>query len=157
MLILCVKYASSESEIQERNPLRNFTRATAFLLIFSACQTTLPPSLVPVSQSIDYGPQKAEGALIWLHGWCPGWKDCSKSPTPQFIDPEFNITGWDIYRLNVPPSYINHDNVGYYSRAEYHARLSLKHSQELRSQGYKRIVLAGYSGGGLLASFFLAP
>lgn len=106
------------------------------------------PSLIAYEQSTHHGPEKAAGAVIWLHGWCPGWEDCTGLPPPHAIK-KFGREGWDIYRLIIPTSKRNHDNVGYLRRSQYFADLAIKHAKDLRGRGYDRIVLSGQSGGAM--------
>ena len=72
--------------------------------------------------------------------------------TPSHIR-RFSAVGWDVYRVNIPPSHANHDNAGWYSRSRLYAELALLNVTKLRAQGYQRIALAGYSGGAMGALF----
>jgi hypothetical protein len=99
-----------------------------------------------------HGPAEAEGAVIWLHDWCPGTEDCSLVPTPSHIT-HLASGGWDIFRVNVPPSHQNRDAAGWRNRAQYIAELTVPRVRELRDEGYRRVVLTGYSGGAIAVLF----
>ena len=105
-----------------------------------------------VAPSSKIGPRNSQGEVIWLHGWCPGWQDCSRMATPHHII-HFSKSNRDIYRINIPTSHENHDDVGYYFRAKYFARHALYLAEMLRSEGYEKLILSGYSGGAMGAIF----
>lgn len=111
-----------------------------------------PHSFVEPYPGYHHGPEEADGAIIWLHGWCPGTEDCSQAQTPPHIR-AFGSNGWDVYRLNIPPSSANQDSVGWRARTHLYANLAYPHISELRSQGYRRIAVAGYSGGAISALY----
>ncbi len=129
-------------------------------LFFSIILLFLNSTFVSAKQEFTFftpyekiGPQNADGALIWMHGWCVPKQSCIGS-VPPFLYNERNSNNfyknnWDIYRINIPGSRKNHDNVGYYKRARYFAKLVLPQAEILRKKGYRRVVIAGQSGGAM--------
>ncbi len=105
-------------------------------------------SLIPDHRFSRIGPENAKGAVIWLHGWCPGYEDCTQLFPPPSVT-VFADRKWDLFRLIIPTGGRNHDRISYLKRARYFSELALKYAKELRAEGYKRIVLAGQSGGAM--------
>ena len=86
-----------------------------------------------------WGPQRAKGVIVWSHG-TPSLGDCAdRQPAraPAFIM-RFNLDGWDILRFDRDPC---SDQI---NQAVAQIATSLP---QLKTAGYRRIVLAGQSRG----------
>jgi len=93
----------------------------------------------PVANSTPKGPSEAAGAVIWNHGANSyyGVNDVTSSPPATFVNLLRN-QGWDLFRLDRP------------STAEELKRsvATLRgHAEDLKRQGYRKVVLAGQSAG----------
>jgi dienelactone hydrolase len=86
------------------------------------------------------GPAAAKGAMIWSHG-ANGFamKEGKDSPTPP-LAALFREEGWDVFRLNRDA--ISEDEMRLGAGAALAERAA-----DLKSQGYRRIILAGQSAG----------
>jgi hypothetical protein len=86
------------------------------------------------------GPQAARGAIIWNHGRsADGNADFDE--TPLFLD-TLRDAGWDVFRLQRLGSTDTEDGA---------AGALIGQAEDLRMQGYARIVAAGQSLGGWIA------
>jgi dienelactone hydrolase len=88
------------------------------------------------------GAQAAEGAVMWNHGLNSLYgTEGSAAPVPILMRP-FRDGGWDVFRLERP-------------RISEEPRRSrdeiIAAAERLRAEGYRRIVLAGQSGGAWLS------
>jgi len=85
------------------------------------------------------GPQAAKGVVIWNHGTTTYYaaSDPSESAVPIFVS-LLRDAGFDVYRLDRPPSGESID-------ASTAALLAAV--QQVKSEGYRKIVLAGQSAG----------
>lgn len=122
-----------------------FTRAAWFIgnsgvaLAFAAAahaQIALAPAYPATPQ---FGPEKAIGAVIWIH--LHSEVEDSKSPTPPYV---WNLhqAGWDTYRFDrmrdgdTPPASTH--------------RL-VEEVNKLKQEGYRKVALAGQSFGAFIA------
>src|SRR3984893_4625140 len=123
-----------------------FTRAAWLIgnsgvaLAFAAAahaQIALAPAYPATPQ---FGPEKAIGAVIWIHGHSKEVED-SKSPTPPYV---WNLHqgGWDTYRFNRMRD-------GDTLPASTH-RL-VEEVDKLKQEGYRKVALAGQSFGAFIA------
>jgi pimeloyl-ACP methyl ester carboxylesterase len=86
------------------------------------------------------GPQRAMGVVIWSHGRSLSYEDY-KSPNPPYLA-ALRKAGWDVMRFD---RLRDQDTLGASSR-----RLAA-YADRLKSQGYRRVVLAGQSFGAFLS------
>lgn len=86
------------------------------------------------------GPGTAKGAVIWSHGLAR-LAEASGSPNPVYIEALVKA-GWDVYRVNRKWSE---------DRVYESAPVLATRAEQLRAEGYNRIVLAGQSFGGWLS------
>ncbi len=94
-------------------------------------------ALDPDTASVWHGPVLAAGAFVWAHGKA-GDNDQRGLPLPPFVA-LFNKTGFDILKF---------DRVPYADETARAAGWLTDCLRLLRSQGYRRIVVAGQSRGG---------
>ena len=89
------------------------------------------------------GPQKAQGAVIWNHGTSTYYAalDSSKSSIPSFVS-LLRDDHWDVFRLDRPPA-------GESPNTSTEALLAAV--GQLKTEGYRRIVLMGQSAGAWIA------
>jgi len=89
------------------------------------------------------GPQQARGAVIWNHGTSTYYAalDSSKSVIPSFVT-LLRDDRWDVFRLDRPPA-------GESPNTSTEALLAAV--QQVKAQGYRRIVLMGQSAGAWIA------
>jgi len=89
------------------------------------------------------GPQAAQGAVIWNHGANSYYAaiDSSQSSIPLFVT-LLRDDRWDVFRLDRP-------SVGEAVNTSTEALLSA--IRQLKTQGYRRIVLMGQSAGGWIS------
>jgi pimeloyl-ACP methyl ester carboxylesterase len=89
------------------------------------------------------GPQNAQGAVIWNHGTSTYYAalDSSKSEMPSFVT-LLRDDRWDVFRLDRPPA-------GESPISSTEALLAAV--RQLKTQGYRRIVLMGQSAGAWIA------
>ncbi len=85
-----------------------------------------------------HGPQAAQGAIIWSHGYGGPTRDQRETPAPGFLAP-LNDAGWDVLRFDRDP--IEDDIATSLPRL-------VRGLATVRAAGYRRIVLAGQSRGG---------
>ncbi len=93
---------------------------------------------VPDHRFLWWGPERAQGVLVWAHGRAARGAD-SRGNQPQSWTRAFNNAGFDVWRFDRHPS--SDDTL----RAAAWLREDLA---ELRRRGYRRIVMAGQSRGG---------
>jgi hypothetical protein len=98
---------------------------------------------VPDHRFLWWGPDRAQGVLVWAHGRGRG---DSRGLQPQSWTRAFNNAGFDVWRFDRHPS--TDDAL----RAAGWLREDLA---ELRRRGYRRIVMAGQSRGGWNALMML--
>jgi dienelactone hydrolase len=96
--------------------------------------------LDPAFQRPLLGPQRAMGVVVWSHGRSLSYEDY-KSPNPPYLA-ALRKAGWDVMRFDRPR---DQDTLGASSR-----RLAA-YADRLKSQGYRRVVLAGQSFGAFLS------
>jgi len=100
-----------------------------------------PTWLAPAFPDINpLGPATAKGAVVWNHGRSVDTED-SEAPTPPYMA-LLHDDGWDTFRFNRKRA---EDTLPRSATAL--ARIVAK----LKSDGYRRVVLAGQSFGGFLA------
>ena len=86
------------------------------------------------------GPQKAMGVVVWSHGRSLSYQDW-KSPNPPYLE-ALRAAGWDVMRFD---RLRDEDTLGTSSR-----RLAA-YANQLKKEGYRRVVLAGQSFGAFLS------
>ncbi len=86
------------------------------------------------------GPQRAMGVVVWSHGRSLSYEDY-KSPNPPYLE-ALRAAGWDVMRFD---RLRDEDTLGASSR-----RLAA-YANQLKSEGYRRVVLAGQSFGAFLS------
>jgi pimeloyl-ACP methyl ester carboxylesterase len=86
------------------------------------------------------GPQRAMGVVVWSHGRSLSYEDW-KSPNPPYLE-VLRAAGWDVLRFD---RLRDEDTLGGSSR-----RLAA-YADQLKREGYRRVVLAGQSFGAFLA------
>jgi dienelactone hydrolase len=89
------------------------------------------------------GPASARGVIIWSHGTLPLFSDGEgyDAPLPAWLG-LFRKDGWDVYQLDRGRLHEEPHDV---------ARKLDTLARDLRQAGYKRIVLAGQSGGAFIS------
>ena len=110
--------------------------ALAILASVPACKTTEFRSVAPYGASTK-GPEKAVGALVWLHGRSKS-DDDTDDWAPYYLR-SFRTRGWDVFRL---------DRARQFNNNAMSANAAVAKVRDLRNQGYKKVVLAGQSAGG---------
>lgn len=111
-----------------------------FLLLFvtAGCSQTQYFSLDSVTKYPVYGPEKAQGVVIYNHGRSWTIDTAAIARIPSYLRPLY-LANWDMLLLRRPITGDNrHDATNYLLAA----------IKQARAQGYKRIVLAGQSAGG---------
>jgi pimeloyl-ACP methyl ester carboxylesterase len=89
------------------------------------------------------GPEQAEGLLLYFHGF--GGQHAYLDPIPSIFTEMAKVAAWDVMRINRLPiadSEAQDDSI---------LGLVAKRIAEARRNGYKKIIVAGYSRGGWLA------
>jgi pimeloyl-ACP methyl ester carboxylesterase len=89
------------------------------------------------------GPERAEGLLLYFHGF--GVQHAYLHPIPPIFTEMAKVAAWDVMRINRLPiadSEAQDDDI---------LGLVAKRIAEGRRNGYKKIIVAGYSRGGWLA------
>jgi pimeloyl-ACP methyl ester carboxylesterase len=86
------------------------------------------------------GPRHAVGVVLWSHGRSLSYEDW-KSPSPPYLE-ALRAAGWDVLRFD---RLRDDDMLGPSSR-----RLAA-YADRLKSEGYRRVVLAGQSFGAFLS------
>lgn len=86
------------------------------------------------------GPKQAAGVVIWSHGRSLSREDAN-APTPLYVE-DLRQQHWDAFRFNRLRSV---DDL------EYGPAALASVARELKSQGYKRVVLAGQSFGAFIS------
>jgi pimeloyl-ACP methyl ester carboxylesterase len=86
------------------------------------------------------GPQRAQGVVVWSHGRSLSHQDW-KSPNPPYLT-TLREGGWDVLRFD---RLRDQDTLGASSR-----RLAA-YADQLKREGYRRVVLAGQSFGAFLS------
>ena len=110
-------------------------------LIFIEPAAAASMTLVPAEGlGAPLGATHAKGAIVWSHGRSVDAED-SLTPTPAFIR-DMHAAGWDILRFN-------RLRVGDTLPASSAVLAGI--ANELRTAGYRRVVLAGHSFGGFLS------
>ncbi len=125
---------------------RTLVVLAGLLLTDSACRAQ---SLDPVwsqwetSAVAKRGPERAAGLLLYFHGFGP--EDAFRHPVPTIFTEMAKVATWDILRINRQrfADFEQHDDMilGFLA----------KRIAEARQDGYKQIIVAGYSRGGWLA------
>lgn len=90
------------------------------------------------------GPDQAQGVIIWSPGYDTkrkGHPIVEDGHIPHFLDWLYGH-GWDIY-------YMQREGIGHVRERPTHAYAIIQAVQGLRDHGYKRVVLAGQSAGGI--------
>ncbi len=103
----------------------------------AAAQSWLAPAYRGTAPA---GPARAKGAVIWSHGRSVDSED-SEAPTPAYMA-LLHDDGWDTFRFN---RMRDGDTLAASS-----AGLA-KIAEQLKSEGYRKVALAGQSFGGFLA------
>jgi pimeloyl-ACP methyl ester carboxylesterase len=89
------------------------------------------------------GPERAEGLLLYFHGY--GVWPAYLNPIPRIFTEMADVAAWDVMRIKRLPiadqEEQDDDILG----------LVARHIAEARRDGYKKIIVAGYSRGGWLA------
>ena len=122
-----------------------FTRAAWLIgnsgvaLAFAAAahaQIALAPAYPATPQ---FGPEKAIGAVIWIHGHSE--VEDSKSPTPPYV---WNLhqAGWDTYRF---------DRMRDSDTLPASTHRLVEEVDKLKQEGYRKVALAGQSFGAFIA------
>jgi dienelactone hydrolase len=115
----------------------SFLAALALSAPLAYAQTWLAPAY-PVPTPL--GPQKAKGAVIWLHGRSVDSED-STAPTPAYMA-VLRDGGWDAFRFN---------RMRVDDTLEKSSLALAKVVEQLKTKGYRKVALAGQSFGGFLA------
>jgi dienelactone hydrolase len=103
----------------------------------AAAQSWLAPAYPGTAQA---GPARAKGAVIWSHGRSVDSED-SEAPTPAYMA-LLREDGWDTFRFNRM-----RDGDTLATSAAGLAKIAA----QLKSEGYRKVALAGQSFGGFLA------
>jgi pimeloyl-ACP methyl ester carboxylesterase len=89
------------------------------------------------------GPERADGLLLYFHGF--GARHAYLHPIPRIFTQMANVAAWDVLRINRLPIADNEE------QDDDILGLVAKRIAEARQNGYKKIIVAGYSRGGWLA------
>jgi dienelactone hydrolase len=103
----------------------------------SAAITRLDPAY---PETALLGPAGSKGAVVWSHGRSITTED-SLSPTPYYVA-SLQEGGWDAFRFN---------RMRDGDTLQESAKTLVRYVHELRSRGYKKVVLAGQSFGAFLS------
>jgi pimeloyl-ACP methyl ester carboxylesterase len=104
-------------------------------------EATAATSIAPAyADHAPRGPERARGVVIYSHGRSLTGED-SKSPPPAYLK-DLAKSGWDVLRFNRP----RREDTLLASSADLAGRAA-----ELRSKGYKRVILTGQSFGAFLS------
>ncbi len=90
------------------------------------------------------GPDQAQGVIIWSPGYDAkrkGHPIVKDGHAPHFLDWLYGH-GWDVY-------YMQREGIGHVRERPEHAYAIIEAVRGLRDHGYKRVVLAGQSAGGI--------
>ncbi|SFK23748.1 alpha/beta fold hydrolase [Falsiroseomonas stagni] len=93
---------------------------------------------VPDARFLWWGPDRAQGVVLWAHGRGPSGED-SRGRQPQAWLRHLNHAGFDVWRFDRDPA------ADFTNRAAGWMRSDLA---ALRARGYRRVVVAGQSRGG---------
>ena len=100
---------------------------------------TMNYGFFPDQRFLWHGPARASGVLVWAHGTSSGASDARGAEPPPLVRP-FNDAGYDVIRFDRAPYVDSQIRAAGWLRDELPA---------LRASGYRRIVVAGESRGGL--------
>jgi pimeloyl-ACP methyl ester carboxylesterase len=125
---------------------RTLVVAAGLLLIDSACRAQdfgFVWSEWETSVVERRGPERAEGLLLYFHGH--GAWHSYLDPIPIIFTEMANVAAWDVMRINrLPIADLEEQDADILG-------LVAKRIAEARRNGYKKIIVAGYSRGGWLA------
>jgi pimeloyl-ACP methyl ester carboxylesterase len=105
-------------------------------------------AIVVDSHFIQRGPQAARGVIVWGHGLAEGRQDLRLGPTQPYLR-ALNAAGYDIMRFERDPQW---DGNGQLDNIVGFLRDSLI---ELRHRGWKQVIAAGQSRGGINSMLLL--
>jgi pimeloyl-ACP methyl ester carboxylesterase len=93
----------------------------------------------PAATHWRWGPERAAGVVLWLHGYGGLVTDLRGGPLPSLLN-RFVIAGYDLWRLDREPAA---DGFPTRSRAQLTEAVA-----RLRRLGYRQLIAAGHSYGG---------
>jgi pimeloyl-ACP methyl ester carboxylesterase len=125
--------------------MRRLALALAAILFAVTARADMPtaPPLAPSAAFHPAGPEKAAGAVVWLHG---GYDRDDKPPPEQPWVGRLAADGYDIWRFDRP----DRDPLGPGEAALAQGLTALK------AAGYRRIIVAGQSRGAFIGLAALA-
>jgi pimeloyl-ACP methyl ester carboxylesterase len=95
------------------------------------------------------GPESAKGVIYFILGWTGRPTLDEHRLVPYFLK-TLAENGWDIVATKVPQQLPNQDITGWGSRVAA-PPIVRKRIQQLKADGYRRVILAGHSWGGWIA------
>jgi pimeloyl-ACP methyl ester carboxylesterase len=101
-------------------------------------------AFVPDQRYIWHGPEAARGVIVWGHGLDIQRKDLRGQKPPEFLRP-LNEAGYDVVRYDRDPFADSNSHLDYVVTFLHDGLV------ELRKRGWKHIVAAGQSRGGINA------
>lgn len=125
---------------------RTLVVLAGLLLAASACRAQSPDpiwSQWETSAVETRGPEQAAGLLLYFHGF--GSVDSFRDPIPSIFTEMARVATWDILRIN------RQRFADYEWEDDNILRFVAERIAEARWNGYKQIIVAGYSRGGWLA------